>query len=361
MRVVFVQKFVPHYRLPMFEQLRDNLAEQGIEFILLYGQPDPYEGSKVKVMQPSWGLQVNSRIFKILGRYLYWQAASKHVEKGDLVIVEHAAKLLDNYAIFIKRQLGGCKMAYFGHGKCFQPEVELFVSRWVKKLMLRKVDRWFAYTEVSRQSLLEQQVSDDIITVVNNTLVSPIKLESLEDKKMPDRFIYIGGMYKDKRIEVLLESAHLIRERHPNFELHCVGDGPLRHLITEDAQKYDWIKDHGSLYGEARNDLLASSVGILMPGLVGLVIMDAFFFQCPIITSSSGDHSPEIAYLEDGVNGLIENADASAQAYAQTAIDYLQSPEKALAMRAACLASADHYSMDNMELNFRTGILATVT
>jgi len=360
MRVVFVQKFVPHYRLPMFEQLRDNLAKKGVEFVLLYGPPDPYEGSKVKTMEPSWGLKVNSRIFSILGRYLYWQGANKHVKKGDLVIVEHAAKLLDNYVIFARRQFGGCKMAYFGHGKCFQPKVELFVSRWVKKMMLRKVDRWFAYTEVSRQSLIEQEVTDDIISVVNNTLISPIKLESLEAKKVPDRFIYIGGMYKDKRIEVLLASAILIKQQRPDFELHCVGDGPLRHLISAAAADNDWIVDHGSLYGEERNELLASSVGILMPGLVGLVIMDAFFFQCPIITSSSGDHSPEIAYLEDGVNGLIEKTAASAQAYADTVAGYLQSPEDALAIRSACLHSAKHYSMENMEKNFRDGILATL-
>jgi len=360
MRVVFVQKFVPHYRLPMFEQLRENLAKKDVEFVLLYGPPDAYEGSKVKTMEPPWGLRVNSRIFSVLGRYLYWQGANKHIKKGDLVIVEHAAKLLDNYVIFAKRQFGGCKMAYFGHGKCFQPKVELFISRWVKKLMLRKVDRWFAYTEVSRQSLLEQDVSDDIISVVNNTLLSPIKLESLESKKVPDRFIYIGGMYKDKRIEVLLESAKLIKERRPEFELHCVGDGPLRHLITAEAANNDWILDHGALYGEERNELLASSVGILMPGLVGLVIMDAFFFQCPIITSSSGEHSPEIAYLENGVNGIIENAGASAQAYADTVVDYLHSPQQALEMRAACLASAERYSMDNMEKNFRDGILTTL-
>jgi len=360
MRVVFVQKFVPHYRLPMFEQLRDNLAKNDVDFVLLYGPPDAYEGSKVKTMEPSWGLKVNSRIFSVLGRYLYWQGANKHVKKGDLVIVEHAAKLLDNYIIFARRQFGGCKMAYFGHGKCFQPKVELFVSRWVKKLMLRKVDRWFAYTEVSRQSLLEQDVTDDIISVVNNTLVSPIKLESLEAKKIPGRFIFIGGMYKDKRIEVLLESAQLIKQHYPEFELHCVGDGPQRHLITTEASSNDWIFDHGSLYGEQRNDLLASSVGILMPGLVGLVIMDAFFFQCPIITSSSGDHSPEIAYLEDGVNGLIENAGATAQAYADTVVRYLQTPEQALAMRTACLNSAGQYSMEKMEQNFRKGILATL-
>ena len=128
MRVVFVQKFVPHYRLPMFEQLRDNLAKNDVEFVLLYGHPDAYEGSKVRTMEPSWGLKVDSRIFSVLGRYLYWQGANKHIKKGDLVIVEHAAKLLDNYVIFAKRQLGGCKMAYFGHGKCFQPKVELFLS-----------------------------------------------------------------------------------------------------------------------------------------------------------------------------------------------------------------------------------------
>jgi len=33
-RVVFIQKFVPHYRLPLFESLRDKLHKNNIEFIL---------------------------------------------------------------------------------------------------------------------------------------------------------------------------------------------------------------------------------------------------------------------------------------------------------------------------------------
>ena len=66
-RVVFVQKFVPHYRLPFFEGVRAALAARGIEFVLLYGRPDPYEGSKVRTVRPEWGVELDARILRVRG------------------------------------------------------------------------------------------------------------------------------------------------------------------------------------------------------------------------------------------------------------------------------------------------------
>ena len=44
---------------------------------------------------------------------------------------------------------------------------------------------------------------------------------------------------------------------------------------------------------------------ILNPGLVGLGILDSFVSGTPMLTTDCGLHSPEIAYLEHGVNGLM--------------------------------------------------------
>lgn len=42
----------------------------------------------------------------------------------------------------------------------------------------------------------------------------------------------------------------------------------------------------------------------LMPGLVGLAILDAGAAGLPLVTTDYPWHSPEIAYLDPGVNGL---------------------------------------------------------
>lgn len=356
MRVVFVQKFVPHYRLPFFEGLRARLAARGDELVLIYGPPDPFEGSKVKTVSPDWGIAVRSRIMKLAGRYLYWQGAYKYIQKDDLVVVEHAAKLLDNYPIFLMQKMGRIKMGYFGHGENFQSKYELPISRVIKKAMLRSVARWFAYTEVSRQSLLRQGVEADIISVVNNTLARPESLESLADEpSTKNRFLYIGGMYKDKRIDVLLEAAEIVRSAVPDFELHLVGSGPQQNLVEEAAKRHSWVTFHGQLYGQERDALIASSEAILMPGLVGLVAIDSFFFASPIITSHAGQHSPEIAYLEDEKNALFDGP-GTARSYAELVNRFISDTELRQRLCENCRLSADRYSIDNMVTNFCAGL-----
>jgi hypothetical protein len=86
MRVVFVQKFVPHYRLPFFERVKTILAERNIEFILLYGVPDPYESSKVAMARPGWGIELKTIHIKLASRYLYWMNAFKYINRNDFAV-----------------------------------------------------------------------------------------------------------------------------------------------------------------------------------------------------------------------------------------------------------------------------------
>ena len=351
--MVFVQKFVPHYRLPFLEGVREELARRGIEFVLVYGPPDPYEGSKVRTVSPDWGVAVDTRHLRVAGRWLYRQGAARHVRAGNLVVVEHAAKLLDNYGLWARHLAGRIRMGYFGHGENFQTAHELGGSRFLKRAMLR-VTRWFAYTEVSRRSLLSQGVADERITVVDNTLAPP-ELPSPMPERVPGRCLYIGGLYGDKRLEFLVEAAALAARARPDFELHVVGAGPLEPLMREAAGHHPWLRFHGALYGADRARLLASSQAILMPGLVGLVAIDSFHFGAPLITSHAGQHSPEVAYLEDGVNALFDAADGTPATYAALVERFLADGALARRLRGACATSAATYTIERMVARFCDG------
>jgi len=355
-RVVFVQKFVPHYRLPFFERFRDELTERGIEFLLIYGEPDAYEGSKVRMEYPEWGTKVNSRIVKLAGRFLYWQGIVSHIRKGDLVIVEQAAKLIDNYVLYALCRFGYIRMGYFGHGENFQSDDELFISGWLKRRMLINVTRWFAYTELTRTSLLKQGVPDGKISVVNNTLLPPENLTTHEIQKVPGRFLYIGGLYFLKRLDLVFDGFALASKNNPSLELHVVGDGPDRTIAEKAAAENPQVTYHGSLYGEERNAMIASADAILMPGLVGLVAVDSFFFNTPILTSHAGQHSPEVAYLENNVNALFDGEDGNAQSYGQLIEQFASEEGLKEKLQLGCQNSVDLYSMNNMVQRFCDGV-----
>lgn len=358
MRVVFIQKFVPHYRRPFFERVKQRLNDNGIEFLLLHARPDPFEASKVKMDPPPWATEMPTRHLTVAGRYLYWTGAMRYLRKGDFVVVEHAAKLLDNYIVFAARQIGYLKMGYFGHGENFQATTEFRVSALVKKIML-KVDRWFAYTEVSRASLLRQQVPDERITVVNNTLQQSANAALATNAPEPCSCVFIGGMYDLKLLPFLIEACDRVVARLPDFRLHLVGDGPEKNAMIEASKTRSWLEVHGSLYGEERDRMLARCNAILMPGLVGLIAIDSFQFARPLITSDAGEHSPEIAYLEHGVNCLIDQGDVTAESYADLVLHYLQDESVQKSLKSGCKRSNEDYSIENMAENFCRPFLTT--
>lgn len=267
-------------------------------------------------------------------------------------MAEHAAKLIDNYIIFAARQAGWLKMGYFGHGQNFQATTEYRLSAIIKKLMLRRVDHWFAYTNVSRDSLLRQDVDESIITVVNNTLAPPAN--AFLGKSAPDPFtcVYVGGLYSLKLLPLLVESGTHIHERFPDFQLHFIGDGPDKPFLEQAARSRPWLKVHGALYGKERDTLLARGNAILMPGLVGLIAIDSFQFERPIITSDAGEHSPEIAYLHHGENCLIDKGTVTARSYADLVIRYLNDKTLQDSLRSGCRRSAELYSIEHMAANF---------
>lgn len=357
-RVVFVQKFVPHYRLPLFELLRERLATQGIEFILVYGRPDPYEGSKIKMEFPEWGIKVRSLIIPLPGRYVYIQGSPRFVKKGDVVIVEHASKLIDNYVLFLLQQVGFLHLCYFGHGHNFQDAHELKIAAYIKKLMVKRISRWFAYTEMSVASLTAQDVEPEKIVTVNNSLVRKNLVDESTVTRNQSDFVYIGGLYADKRLDFLLESAQLVVAKHPEFRLHIVGDGPEADKISKFSSENSWCTYHGSLYNEDRERMLYRCNAILMPGLVGLVAIDSFHFAAPILSTNCGQHSPEVVYLKDGENATILDNPDSTEEFAQAIERQLTDKVWSEKLRQGCRESADVYSIENTADRFIKGILS---
>jgi glycosyltransferase involved in cell wall biosynthesis len=92
-----------------------------------------------------------------------------------------------------------------------------------------------------------------------------------------------------------------------------------------------------------------------MPGLVGLAVLDSFALQTPTVTTHYPFHSPEIEYLENGVNGII--AANTLQDYAQAVTDLLQNDAKRRQLVEGCKISATKYTIDQMVNNYAGGIL----
>jgi glycosyltransferase involved in cell wall biosynthesis len=364
-QVVIVQRRLPHYREPFFETLRDIARERGITLRLVHGNPTQREAAKNDSGRIAWADFVPCHY--ALGDRLCWQNVSSRLAGADLAIVTAENRLLYNHWL----QLRGTsfRLAFWGHGANFQGRADTWREHF-KATMARRVDWWFAYTDLSRQSLERLGYPPARITVVNNAVdttdMQRLRREVTDDEIVALRRnqsiagrrlgVFVGSLYTEKRIEFLLAAGQRVRKQLDDFELLIVGDGPDRALVESFAGRHRWCHYLGARTGRDKAVALCAAQVILNPGLVGLSILDSFAFGVPMVTTDCGLHSPEIAYLETGFNGLM-TADCL-EAYVDAVAEVLTDDQLRERLREACLRSAAHYTVEKMATRYVEGIEA---
>jgi len=170
--------------------------------------------------------------------------------------------------------------------------------------------------------------------------------------------LFIGSLYPDKRIGFLLQAAQAIRQRVPGFRLLVVGSGPLAGEVRAAAAQWPWVHALGARTGRDKALCLRSAQLMLNPGLVGLGILDSFVSGVPMVTTDCHLHSPEVAYLRSGVNGVM--TENTLDAFVGACARLLCSPEEHARLAGAALADASRYTIENMAERFATGISAAL-
>ncbi len=99
--------------------------------------------------------------------------------------------------------------------------------------------------------------------------------------------------------------------------------------------------------------MLKSAGALLIPGAVGLVVVDGFVAGVPTIATAVPSHGPEIEYLRDAENGLLLAANASPAEYAEAAISVIEDGAR---LREGAARAGDVYTTESMVARFADGI-----
>ena len=168
--------------------------------------------------------------------------------------------------------------------------------------------------------------------------------------------IYLGSLYADKRLGFLLDAALGIRKSIPDFSLVIIGEGPEHERVKAFCDRHDWAHQVGARRGREKALYMAAGQIMLNPGLVGLGlgILDSFACRVPILTTDCHIHSPEVAYLQNGYNGVMTSN--TMDDYINTAIKTLENPDVLSALKIGCEASAELYTLDKMVSRFADGV-----
>lgn len=369
-KVTIIQRILPHYRIPFFEALHRDLALVGIDLQLIYGQEYPGTVPRSEQLDRPWAIRIENRYFRTPFGRLVWQACLRHLGDSHLIVFEQANALMLNYWLMVSRRWHKYRLAFWGHGRNFQLRHGSSLREGLKQLFVKQVDWWFAYTEASAEIVRDSGFSPDRITVVQNAIdtdelgsalaeVTQAELSCLRAHLgLPNEHValYCGGMYADKQLEFLLAACHTVRQRIRDFHVIFIGHGPEQGKIEQAAQEHDWIHYVGRKFGKDRAVYFKASRALLMPGLVGLAIVDSFVAETPVFTTDLQSHSPEISYLEHGVNGVV--TPFAIQTYASAVAEFFESDDLQTRLREGCRRCARVYTFASFVERFAAGIVS---
>ena len=365
-RVLFLAAHVKNYRLPFFEALHHSLQEDGIELRVLYGNPNSaHAARRDNVYLPS-AYSCHRGSYWIADRLMV-HSAWHEISSADLVITPNEHKLLLNPLLLVLRAAGAKRVAFWGKGDITPADFSKLPD-WLRYKTANLVDWWFPYTDDSAENLRRCGVTCGITTLGNAIDTSELHrdMAGISDECLRGaRYslgigrgpvgVFCGNLSANKHLDFLFTAGKLIHQQIPDFSLLVLGNGPLRDRVELTATRERFIRYLGPRIGAEKALLLKMSDVFLLPGAVGLAILDSFAAGLPLLTTDLPDHGPEISYLSNDVNGLITAHNL--QAYAEATVRLLQDPQRSIRMRAAATAAGYEHSIENMVRNFRRGIL----
>lgn len=374
MRVVYVNTALAQYSVPFQNGARARLAENGVQYEAIYGQPDLDQAAKGDQATLGWERKVTNRYLRVGPFQAVWQPVLKDICGCDLAIVGQENRRLVNYFAQALGRFRPSRLAFWGHGKNFQVEQRLNLAESWKRYWATRCDWWFTYTEATGKLIEGYGFPAERITIFQNA-IDTSELRQWADKIGDEELnslrrqlgittdkvaIYVGGLYDLKRIDFLIEAAKEVRRRIPEFQLIVVGAGVDRPLVEAAAAKNPWIHYRGPRFGREKAAIFCLGRAFMMPGLVGLAILDGSALGIPVVTTAYPYHSPEIGYLKPGENGLMVDDWRNPAAYADAVVAVLCDDVLRAKLAAGARLMAQTYTIENMIQRFCEGVLAAL-
>ena len=367
--VAYIYTFAFRYRNAFHARLREQLKLHDITYDFIFCGDPHFDSPRGDLEGPNWATSVRCTSIRIGPTRCRYQHALRAALSYDLIIIQQENALLLNYPVQLLARLFGRKVAFFGHGRNFQARNRRSLSERFKRLWITKVDWWFAYTEKSAEIVRKVGFPPDRITVFNNAIDTAriaAEIESLDPVQQAELRqtllvgsenvgVYVGGLYPDKRVGFLLDAARRIRRQIPDFHLLVIGGGKDAALAEAAAKEFSWIHYLGPRFGQERTALVSLAKVHLMPGAVGLGILDAFAHGAPLATTDVPNHGPEIAYFEQDRNGVMTAA-GDVDAYSEAIIRILRDAAWRKELQHGAASSIKNYSIEEMAQRFARGI-----
>ncbi len=320
--VVVLQRILPHYRLPIFERLRER--ESGLRVV--YGQSAVGEAMK-SLQRPEldW-LEKVSNYYLSTRSLAYATNLWGRIPKDSVVLVNAELGNLNLPVLFAFRRLLGLRIVLwtFGYDPALGFDPSARSKDRMRRWMYENADATVFYWEQGKREIENVIGKRDSFFVAPNTLDTDAEVairavfasrpreELLQKAGLNEgrHFCFVGRLIADKEVDRLLTAWKAVEAARDDAHLSVVGDGPelpaLRDLaIRLDLRRCTFM---GAITDRERVGLLLYlSDALVMPGRLGLSVVHAFCYGTPVVSQLKGlhFHGEGVGYLTDGANGFL--------------------------------------------------------
>jgi len=311
--IVVVQTILPHYRSSYFNRIVESpdwdvkvlsgSSDEIPSFLLKMGKIfDNLKNKRFRVGGHTFIFQLG------LFRYLRTFRPEHIVFSGpDL----HIVSTLIAFVYF--KLFTNIKLHWWTHGLTKNGQI----TRTIQQLFMRFSDSVLTYEVAGKETIIKSlNWPSSKISVLKNgiseqdygflTFDEPTLTGGNKPKERAINLLFAGRLTPQKRCDLLIESLAVLKSKNVDFFAHIVGDGKMLvqcKMVARELGISDQVKFYGSVYGEELKDIFLTSDLFILPGKIGLSVVHALSYGLPVLSTDKDIHSPEVAIIQDGLNG----------------------------------------------------------
>ena len=246
MKIILLQRIIPHYRLGLFNHLLNNFSELEI----VYGNPKNSEILKNASLLKDERFIFRSN-FYIYNENIFFSNVINIIykKKPKVVISVFNIGNINILFLFLFRKIFNYKVILwsFGYDPAIGFNPQNFIKDKIRLFFYQKADSVIFYWEKGRELVSNYSKKTGHYFVAPNTLDTKILIDykkqydnigKTEIKKefgiLEDyNFIFVGRLISDKEIMLLLRAFLLLKNDFSSIRLSIIGDGPERFLLNK--------------------------------------------------------------------------------------------------------------------------------
>lgn len=288
-KVLIVQEEIPHYNKPVFE-----LLSRHCDLTVLYSKDNglKYEFNTVFMRKDKKSSEL--KIMKLARNY-------------DVVIRTLQLSDISTYLMLLSARK--YKMILWGIGvaAAYNQRFDSSDKRVnIYRHMINRADAAIFYSDYPVKRYTSLGIPEDKLFVAHNT----VEIKKIELNKNRNKLLFIGTLYKEKRVDLLIEEYRKAYEINKEIsELLIIGDGPEKNDIESLIDRYHLnrkIEMLGKITDEERlSEIFKDVLLCISPDQAGLSVQKAMGYGTVFITKKDAITGGEIFDINSGINGIL--------------------------------------------------------